>query len=795
MRQAFRMLFRDRGFTLAAIVLLAIGIGTTTAIFTLIDRLLLEPMPYPDSQSLVWIWSIPPRAGAGQTGLLGADFREIRDRNHAFESVAGFIPGAWIFRGPNESETLPGGRVSEGFFETLGVHPLLGRFFYPDEHRKGFEMEVIFSYQFWHQRYGGDPGVIGRHISLDGIPYEVVGIMPQDFPFAAEHDIWAPMQDLTIAPNSRRYHVVRTIARVKKGIDPKRAQAEGNALAADLADRFPDDKGYSLKTESLLDHEVGSVRRSLWIFGGAVGCILLIACSNVASLLLARGAGRVREMAVRAAVGASRTVLVRQLLIESGLLAVFGGILGFPLAVLGVRLLIALSPHALPRANEVRIDTGVLVFAFLVSLATGMIFGVFPALRASRVNVATALKEGGRSGTAGRDRNHFRAALVVVEVALGVVLMAAAGLLTRSLQALTHVDPGYRVGNVLTMRIVLTGATYLNLDECRRFFDRLLPALEQSPGIEAAGTTNWLPLRPDKNTAGIWLDTQPVRSEDTKIRLDNRIVSPGYFRALGVPLIAGRFFEQTDRPGNPPVVIVNDAFAREFFPRGDALGHRVILDFGTLLNAEIVGVVGGTRETSLAENPRRELFTPYAQTTIPGQSLVVRTTGDPAAYAAAVRGAVASIDRNIPVYDTRTMQAQVDQSLAQPRLRGVLLSVFSAIALVLASLGIYGVIACAVAERRQEIGIRMALGARSNQVRLMVVNAGLKLTILGLAIGLAGAAATTHLLAGFLFGVTPGDPFTFLATAAIFVLVAFAASYLPARRATRVDPLTVLRQE
>jgi len=618
--------------------------------------------------------------------------------------------------------------------------------------------------------------------------------MPQGFPFAAEHDMWVPLQVDTGA-TPRRSHAVRTIGRLRKGIRLEQAQVEASAFAADLAQRFPDDAGFSLKAESFLDREVGGVRQSLWIFGAAVGCVLLIACSNVASLVLARGAVRVREMAVRAAVGASRTVLIRQLLIESALLSLCGGALGFPLAVLGVHLLMALGPHALPRASEIRVDPGVLAFAFLVSLATGMIFGVFPALRGSRVDLANALKEGGRSGTAGRDRNRFRAALVVVEVALGVVLMAAAGLLTRSLQALTHIDPGYRVRNVLTMRIALTGPSYRDLEECRRFFDRLIPALEQIPGVEAAGTTNWLPLRPDRNTVGIWLDTQPVRSEDTRLRLDNRVVTPGYFRAMGVPLIAGRFFETTDRAGNPQVVVVNNAFAREFFPRGDAVGHRVTVDFGTPWIAEIVGVVGSVREASLAEDPRRELFTSYNQTTILGQSLVVRTTGDPAGYAAAIRNAVASIDKNVPVYDTRTMQAQVDESLAQPRMRGVLLSVFSAIALVLASLGIYGVIACAVAERRQEIGIRMALGAGRSQVRRMVVNEGLKLTVIGLLVGLAAAAATTRLLAGFLFGVTPGDPFTFIATAAVFVVVAIAASYLPARRATRVDPLTVLRQE
>jgi putative ABC transport system permease protein len=795
LRQAFRGLFRDPGFTLAAVALLAIGIGATTAIFTLIHAVLLEPLPYSDSRNLVWIWSVPPRTGLGETGLLGGDFQEIHDRNHSFERIAGFVEGAWIVTGLGDAQTLRGARVSQGFFETLGVQPVLGRAFLAEEHRTAREMEVIFSYAFWRQHYGGDPGVIGRGVILDGISYTITGVMPQNFPLSAEHDLWAPLQVDSSYAMARRNRVVRTFGRLKKGVSAEQAQAEANAFAADFDARFSTDKGFTLRLESFIDRAVGGVRQSLWIFGASVACVLLIACSNVASLLLARGAMRVREMAVRAAVGASRGVLIRQLLIESGLLSLLGGALGFPLAILGVRLLLALGPRALPRANEIRVDPGILTFAFIVSLVTGLIFGAFPAVRGSQVNLANALKEGGRSGSAGRERYRFRVGLVIVEVALGVVLMAAAGLLTRSLYSLNRIDPGYRVRNVLTMQIALTGSAYRDRAECRRFFERLIPTLEQIPGVEAAGTTNWLPLRPGKNTVGIWLDTQPVHSEETKIRLDNRVVTPGYFRAMGVPRLSGRLFQATDRVDSPPVVIVNDAFARELFPGGNAVGQRVTMDLGTPWVAEIVGITGNFRESSLAEEPKREIFTPYAQTTILGQSLVVRTTGDPAGYANAVRASVASIDKDVPVYDARTMQAQVDESLAQPRLRGVLLSVFSITALILASLGIYGVIACTVAERRQEIGIRMALGAGQSQVRRMVVNEGLKLTAIGLVVGLAGAAATTRLLVGLLFGVTPGDPITFLGTAAIFVLVAAAASYLPARRATRVDPLTVLRQE
>ncbi len=795
LRYGLRTYLRAPAFTLAAAVVLALGMGATTAIFTLVNSLLLEPLAYPDSGRLMWIWSVPPRNSTALNELSGGDFLEIRRQSRTFESLACFFRGSWNVTGIGEPQRLPGARVSEGFFETLGVRPMLGRGFLPDEHQTGREMVVIFSYGFWRQRFGGDPGAVGRHVTLDGIPYEVVGIMGPDFPLATEYDMWAPMPRDSIYANGARFRVLRAIGRLKKGVRLEHARAEATAMAAGLEQRFPGDRGYSLKLVTFTDQEVSGVRETLWIFAAAVGCVLLIACSNVASLLLARGAARVREMAVRAAVGASRAALVRQLLVESALLAVAGGALGFPLAVEGVRLLVALDPSAFPRAQEIQADWGVLGFAFLLSLITGLIFGIVPALRGSGVNLRDALKDGGRSGTAGRRGNRLRSTLVVIEVALGVMLMAGAGLLARSFRALTEVRRGYDTRNVLTMQIALTGVRYRDMVECERFLARLIPQVEQLPGVEAVGSTNNLPLSTERNTAGVWLDTQPVHSRETRIVLDNRVVTPGYFRAMGVPLLAGRFFEWTDRPEAPKVAIVNEAFAHQVFPQGDAVGRRVTMDAVPPWFLEIVGVVGSFRERSLTEEPRSEIFTVLTQTPMNWQTLVVRSAGDPAGLSGAVRGVIASVDKDVPVFNVRTMQEQMNQSLAQPRLRGALLAVFSVVALVLASLGIYGVIACAVAERRQEIGIRMALGARQDEVRRMVVAQGLKLTLAGLALGLVGAVATTRLLRGFLFGVSSGDPLTFVATAGVFIAVALAASYLPARRATQVDPLKVLREE
>jgi len=466
------------------------------------------------------------------------------------------------------------------------------------------------------------------------------------------------------------------------------------------------------------------------------------------------------------------------------------------LAIFGVRLLIALDPQALPRAQEIHMDARILGFSFLLALATALLFGIVPALRGSRVGLRGVLTAGGRGGSGGRSGNRLRSVLVVTEIALGVILLASAGLLARSFQQLSEVRPGYDPTNVVTMQVTLSDVRYRDLARCERFFERLVTQLEQTPGVESAGTTNYLPLQKEKQTAGIWLDSQPVHSSETKIVLDNRVVSPGYFRTMGIPLLAGRFFEWTDRPDSAKVAIVNDAFMREFFPRGDVLGQRVTMDLGaSKWTGEIVGVVGNYRETDIAEEPRRELFTSYSQTTIAGNTLVVRSTGSTADALNAVRSAIGAVDPDVAFYNVRTMSQQVADSVAQPRMRSGLLAVFSIVALILASLGIYGLIACSVAERKKEIGIRIALGARPSEVRRMVLAQGLKLTAIGLALGLAGAAAATRLIGGFLFGVRASDPLTYAATCAVFLAIAILASYLPARRAVRVDPIVALREE
>jgi putative ABC transport system permease protein len=792
---AFRMLFRTPAFSFAAALVLALGLGATTAIFTLVERLLLSPLPYPDPGRLVWIWNVPPRSAIGLRGLFAPDIDEIRRESRVFETMGGSFPGTWNVTGIGEPLRLAGVRVTADYFRTLGIQPQTGRLFLPEEYRVGREMVAILSYSFWQNHLGGDPNIVGRRISMDGIPFEIVGVMPREFAMS-DSDLWAPLPPESPYAAGRNWRYVQTCARLKPGVEPAQAQAELDRIAADLASRHPEDRGYGLKLVTFLDQEVGSVRKTLWVFAAAVGCVLLIACSNVASLLLARGVVRVREMAVRAAVGASRGVLVRQLLIESGLLAIGGALLGLPLAFVGVKLLIALDPQALPRAQEIHMDGRILAFSFLLALATALLFGIVPALRGSRVGLRGVLTAGGRGGSGARGGNRLRSILVVTEVALGVVLLASAGLLARSFRQLSEVRPGYDVSNVVTMQFSLSDVRYRDMARCEKFFERVVTQLEQTPGVDSAGTTHRLPLRKDKQTAGIWLDSQPVHSEETKIVLDNRVVSPGYFRAMGVPLLAGRFFEWTDRTDSPKVMMVNDVFVHEFFPRGDALGKRITMDVsGTPWTGEIVGVVNSFRETDLAEEPRRELFTAYSQTTIPGNTLVVRSTGSTADVLTAVRSAIGAVDPDVAFFNVRTMKQQVADSVAQPRLRSALLAIFSSVALILASLGIYGLIACSVAERKKEIGIRIAMGARPAEVRSMVLGQGLKLTAIGLALGLAGAAGATRLIDGFLYGVRASDPFTYALTCVVFLGVAIVASYLPARRAMRVDPMVALREE
>jgi len=792
-----RALARHRWFSLVAVSVLALGIGSTAAVFTVAHSVLLAPLAYPASDRLVWILNYPTARGVGERGLLGADFLEIRRLSHSFESSACYLEVAWAGTGFGDPVRVLGARVSKGFFETLGVRPIAGRTFAPESYHRDRNTEVLLGYEFWQRTFGGDRSVIGRRVTLDDAPYEVVGILPSDFALA-NYDLWAPMAEEWPYLTGRSLRTMRAFARLKPGVSMQQAQAEASFLSADLSARFADDRQWALHLVSFLDQAVGGIRQTIWTFSVAVVCLLLISCSNVASLLAARGAARVREMAVRTALGASRGRLILQLLAETAPLAILGGAFGLALAAVSVRWLASGAADSIPRANQIHVDLWVAAFTFLVCLLAAGASAIGPALAVSHVNVQEALRDGGRGSTGGRARNRFRSALVVAEVALGVALMVAAGLLVRTFRELSNVRPGWDASHVLTFQITLSQDRYADRNLTLSFFERMMNGLEQLPGVESAGSTHWIVLRPgpERNSTTVGLEGDPAQTGDSGIVTDNRVITPDYLRAIRVPLVAGRFFDWHDRVGSPPVILVNDIFAREFFPKGDAVGKRIYwTDFTPSRMMQIVGIVGSFREADLSEVPKREVFTPYAQNPIRNQTIVVRTFGDPAELVPEIRRVVGEIDQEVPIYSARALQDRVDQSLAVPRLRGSLLTLFSVAALLLAALGLYGIIACNVAERRQELGIRMALGARSAQVRGMLISQGLSLTLTGLAVGLAGAAALTRLLRGMLYGVSAWDPVTFVVVPAMFILATLIASYVPAKRALKIDPVEALRAE
>lgn len=795
-RFAARILRRSPGFTLVAALALALGIGATTAIFTVVNSVLLQPLGYHDPDRLVWMWNVSSNTGPGMAGIFPPDLRAFREGNRSFEQMAGFMQGSWNLTGDGDAKRLLGVRVTEGFFEMLGVRPLIGRLFLPEEHHEGRNLVSIFSYGFWQRNFGGDPHIVGRTVIMDGKPFQVIGVMPQGFQFPTDCEMWAPFAFDTPATAGRDYRRMRVVGRLKPGVTLGQAQADMSAIAERLAEELPDAyHGWGVQLVTLTQQEVGHIRPTLLVLTAAVAFVLLIACANVANLLLARAVAREKEIAIRTALGASRGRLVRQLLVESVVLALAGGILGIVFAIWGVRLLLALDPTAIPRAPEIHVDALVLAFTFALCVVTGLVFGLAPALQNTRVNMHDALKDGGRGSTSGMRRNRFRSILVVSEVALGMVLLIGAGLMARSFRELIVVHPGFDPGNVLTMQIALTDISYGPPERRVGFFEDLTRRIEQLPGVQSVGAVNMIPLGGSNNTVGFWMEGQDTGDSAARIYSNNRVVTPDYFKAMGVPLISGRWFTWSDRKDTPNVILINDTFARQLFPKGDALGKRLTLDLGYPWRGEIVGIVGSFRQSSLTDEPRRDLFTPLAQTAIAGMTFVVRAAGEPAALSAAIRKQVNAIDPRVPVYNVRTMSDVVASSVSEPRLRTALLSLFSLAALVLASLGIYGVIAYSVTERRHEIGIRLALGAQPSDVLLMVVGQGLMLALIGLAVGTGAALVLTRLLRRFLFGVSETDPLTFATAALLFLIVAFLASYVPARRALRFDPMFELRNE
>jgi len=793
-RFAVRALTRSRTFTITALATLALGISVNTAIFSVIDSVLLTPPPFDQPERVVAIEGENRRQGLTGSSVAYPDVLDWRADAHAFEEIAVLRHQTFNVAGDGQAERANGARVSANFFRVFGVRPQLGRGFLPEEETLGKERVIVLSDAYWRRRFAAAPTIVGRQLLLNGWQYTVVGVMPKKFAYPADVDAWSPF-----APDSQAMHrgsrFIRAVGRLTLGATIEQGNAELNAIAKRLEQSYVgSNTGWRASVRSIQDSLVGRAPGILYTFLGAVGFVLLIACANVANLLLARASVRSREVAVRKALGASSWRLTRQLLTESIVLALGGAILGVLLSLWEVRLLKAVVPVPLPPWLSIDVSMRALAFTVVLAVVTGVIAGIVPALRLARGSVRESLATGVRGSGSAR-RSKTQRGLVVAEVALAVVLLAGAGLLLTSLLRLQAVSPGFSADGVLVARLTLAGPRYQSPDAMVHFYDEVLNRLRETPGVEAAGAAGALPLSGSANTSNFHLPgrSEPAAGQDPTSRWER--VTPEYFRTLGIPLKAGREFDSRDNADARSVIVVSESWARTFFPgEGDIVGRFVGLG-GSDKQSEIIGVVGDVHHDGLTEPVQPTMFLAYAQAPEGGMSVVIRTSGDPALATSAVREAVRNVDATIPLYDVSTMHEQVSRSILAQKLNGSMMSIFAAMALVLATVGVYGLIAYSVAERRHEIGIRLALGAQGHDVRRLVVGQGVRLTIAGVAIGLIGAVLVGRAIRSLLFGVSAVHLPTLVAVSAVLLGVAVIASWIPARRAARTNLLGALRGE
>jgi putative ABC transport system permease protein len=791
MRYAVRQMLKTPGFTIVAILTLAFGIGATSAIFSVVNGVMLRPLPFPQPDRLVMVFEVLPQYG--RFSVAPANFFDWRQQNGVFERIAAFSGGTETFIGSDGPERVSMASVSWDLFEALGVSPAHGRGFRPEEDLPKQNNVIVLSHGMWQRRFGGDPAVLGRTITLSGAPVTITGVMPAGFYFPNRTaEFWRP---IAFNPSSatRGGHFLGVVARLKPGVSLEQAGAEMRGIAGRLAQQHPDtNRNESAEMLRMHDLIVGPIRPMLLTLLAAVGLVILIACANVANLLLVRASVREKEIAIRAAMGAGRGRLVMQMLAESLVLALAGGALGLLLAWLAIGPIQTLSAGSIPRVADISLDRTVLLFAFLVTMATGIVFGLAPAWQASRGAVGAALKEGGRSSATSRGRR-LRSALLVAEVALSIVLLVGATLLLRSFAKLTNVEPGFDPAHVLAFRVALPQTSYPGPHQRAAFFDRLLEALHTTPGIEAAGMVQQLPMRGDY-VLSFTIDRRPVtRGEEPSANY--RAVSPRYFAALRIPVLRGRAFTEQDVEKAPMVAVIDEAFAKRHFPGEDPMGRGIDIGNGTDGFFKIVGVVADVHHEGLHAEPNPTMYVPFRQDVFGSMWLMARTSGDPAQFAGAARQAVAQLDPAIPAFSITPLEEVITESVAQRRFSMLLVAVFALVALFLAAVGLYGVVGYTVSQRTQEIGLRMAIGAQAGDVLRMVLGGGMKLAIVGVVIGIAGALGLARLVASMLFEVTPFDPASYAATAAVLLAVSALACYVPARRAMSVDPLVALRQE
>jgi putative ABC transport system permease protein len=794
LRYGLRMLWQRPGFTVVAVLTLALGIGANTAIFSVVNGVLLRSLPYTDPDRLVLLWETNESSRSIHVSNL--NLLDWREQNHSFESFSGYS-GQWggktTVLGGSEPDRAFAVAVYRDFFKVLGVAPALGRPFSPEEHSPGAAQTVVVSYGFWQSHLGSDPDLSNKKLTLGDASFSVIGVMPQGFSFPARTDLWLAKEQLGPDTSSRSAHNYVAIARLKPGVELEQAQSDMNAIARTLSEQYSDNQGMGVNVISLEDQLVGSIRPALLVLLAAVGFVLLIACANVSNLLLARAVGRQREIAIRTALGASPWRVMRQLMTESLLLSLFGGALGLLFAYWLIGPLVALGPSTIPRLNEIGIDGRTLGFTLLISLLTALVFGLLPALKFSKPDLQEALKQGGQ--TTGAGSVLLRSALVVAEVSLTMVLLVGAGLLVKSFWRILQVNPGFNSENVLTMQISLPESAYSEEGRVIAFHRQLLEQTRELPGVESAGIINNLPLGGVDINGFFWIEGDPAQkpTHDSGFR----VVSPDYFRTMNIPLIKGRLFTEQDNETSTPVGIISQSVAQAAWPGQDPLGKRLQSRNDNREEwTTIVGVVADVRHRGLDKRVSADLYLPYAQRPFRASdvTVVMRTSIDPASMIAEVRGLVRSIDKNVPV-EFETMERIFDRSVANRRYNTLLLGTFAGLALLLSLIGIYGVLSYTVTQNTHEIGIRMALGAQPRDVLKLIVGQGMILALLGVGLGVLGALALTRVMASLLYDTKATDPLTFVGVASLLIAVAFLACYVPARRATRVDPMEALRYE
>ncbi len=792
-RYGARMLAKRPGFTAVALLTLALGIGANTAIFSVVNAVLLRPLPLKDPDRLVMVVETNLSKGWDQFSVSPLNFTDWRDQNQVFEQIAASRNWAFNLTGDGEPERVRGARVSAGLFEMVGATPAQGRLFTAEEDQPGRGNVVLISHGLWQRRFGSDPEIIGKTLTLNSQSYTVIGIMPQDYSFPSRSEIWAPMAFSQSEQRNRGGHFISVFARLKDNVTVEQARTEMQSIAGRLEEQFPDtNKGWSANVILLMDQVVGDIRPALFVLLGAVAFVLLIACANVANLLLARAASRYKEIAIRNALGASRLQLVRQLLTESLLLSMLGGGLGLLLAFWGVDFLISISPENIPRVREIGLDRQVFVFTALLSVLTGIFFGVVPAIQGSKPDLTEALKEGGRGSTSARHK--ARSVLVVAEVALALVLLIGAGLMIKSFSRLQSTDPGFNPANALTLSISLPSSKYREPHQQTGFYSQLIDRVESLPGVESAAVSTSVPIAGSDYIFGFLIQGSPTPPSDAP-SANYYSITPDYFKAMGIPLKRGRYFTDADVNNTTRVAIINETMARRYFPDEDPIGKRLHITNGPEAFREIVGIVGDVKHYSLDQETTAQMYEPHAQNPFTSMSLVVRTTQDPASLAGAVRAQVLGIDRDQPVSNIKTLEQMVNDSIAQPRLSMLLLTVFAVVAMVLAAVGLYGVMSYSVTQRTNEIGIRMALGAKQTDVLRLVVGQGMMLAVIGVGIGLAASFVLTRFLATLLYTVSATDPLTFAGLSLTLTAVTLLASFIPALKATKVDPMVALRYE